>query len=97
MTLTAQITWPGTCIGTLWEYIYTLQVVSFLVFGVSSVRKPPKMHPQSSNAIFGAPIAPHDVIDMKTMPSSGRAHPEVYCVKIWSQSQLTVPELLTIL
>ena len=36
-------------IGTLWEYIYTLQVVSFLVFHA-------KMHPWNSTAIFGASV-----------------------------------------
>ena len=36
-------------IGTLWEYIYTLQIVSFLVFCVLGR----KMHPWHSDAIFG--------------------------------------------
>ena len=33
-------------LGTLWEYIYTLQAASFLVFYA-------QMHPWTSNAIFG--------------------------------------------
>ena len=34
---------------------------------------------------------------MKTMSPYSRAHPQLYCVQIWSQYRLTVPELLTIL
>ena len=30
--------------------------------------------------------APCDIISMKTMPPSGMAHPQLYCVNIWSQS-----------
>ena len=57
-------------IGTLWEYIYTLQVVSFLVFCA-------KMHPWNSDALLAPLHAPHDVISMKTMPPCGRA-PLIY-------------------
>ena len=40
---------------TLWEYIYTLQVESFLVCGVFEVRKTSGMH-------FAHLCGPHDVI-----------------------------------
>ena len=30
--------------------------------------------------------APCDIISMKMMPPSGREHPQLYCIKIWSQS-----------
>ena len=69
-------------IGTLWEYIYILQVVSFLVFGVSLVRKTSKMHPWSSDAIFSTLHAPHDVISVKMMPPSGVAHLQLHCDNI---------------
>ena len=35
---------------------------------------------------------PHYIISMKTMPPSGRAHPQLHCVKIWSGSKV-VPEI----
>ena len=51
--------------------IGTLQVVSFLVF-----------LPENASWIhFVHPYAPCDVITMKTMPPSGRAHPQLHCVK----------------
>ena len=54
----------------------TLQVVSFLVF---SARKAPQI-------CFAHPYAPCDVIVAKMMPPSGRAHPQLHCVKFWSKS-----------
>ena len=53
----------------------SLQVVSFLVFL-------PENHPD----VFCTPVCCHDVIAIKMMPPSGRAHPQVYCVQIWSKS-----------
>ena len=63
------------CLGTLWEDIYTLQVVSFLIFGVFGS----ETHPE---CILCTLHAPHDIINMKMMPSSGRVHPQLHCVKI---------------
>ena len=34
---------------------------------------------------FRAPVRPRDVIAAKTMPPSGRAHPQVYCDQKWSK------------
>ena len=34
---------------------------------------------------------PHDIIATKTMPPSGRAYPQVYCVQIWSKSDWQFP------
>ena len=35
---------------------------------------------------FAHLYAPHDVIAMKMMPPSGRAHPHLYTVQVWSKS-----------
>ena len=35
---------------------------------------------------FAHPYAPCDVITVKMMPPSGRAHPQLFCVKFWSKS-----------
>ena len=53
----------------------TLQVVSFLVF---SARKTPWVH-------FSHPYASCDNTAMKMMPPSGRAHPQLHCIKFWSK------------
>ena len=45
-----------------------------------------KMHPWSSDYIFSAPVCTHDIISMKTMLPSGRAHSQLYPVQVWSQS-----------
>ena len=66
-------------IGTLWEYIYTLQVVSFLVLAFLGQKKTYEIH-------FMHLCTPCDIISMKTTSPSGRAHPQLHCVKIWSQS-----------
>ena len=70
-------------IGTLWECICTLQVVSFLVFCVWEKKK----------CILGAlmafsapPCTPHDGIGTKTMPSCYRAHPNLHSGQVWSKS-----------
>ena len=51
--------------------IETLQVVSFLVFLPENV----------SWVSFAHPYTPHDIIAAKIMPPSGRAHPQLHCVK----------------
>ena len=66
-------------LGTLWEYIYTLQVVSFLFLVFFGSEKHLK-------CISCTLCMTHDVISVKQMPPSGRAHPQLHCVKIWSQS-----------
>ena len=52
------------------KHLGTLQVVSIFAFLPENV--PP--------ICFALPCTPHDVIATKMMPSSGRAHPQVYCV-----------------
>ena len=60
------------------KHLGTLQVVSFLVKGIFLARKTPPM-------CFVQPYAPHDIMATKAMVSSGRAHPQAYCVKFRSQ------------
>ena len=57
------------------KHLGTIQVVSFLVFGVFQVRKTSEMH-------FVHPCAPFDVISVKMMPSSGEAHPHLHPVQV---------------
>ena len=40
---------------------------------------------------FLHPYAPHDIIAIKAMPPSGRAHPQLHCVKFWSKSDQQFP------
>ena len=56
------------------------QVVSFLVFL-------PDKHPRCFMHLY----APHENIAVKTMPPSGRAHPQLHCVKFWSKSDQWFP------
>ena len=53
----------------------TLQVVSFLILVHFQAKKAPQIH-------FTHPYTLCDVIAMKAMPPSGRAHSQVYCVQI---------------
>ena len=75
---------PGNTQETLqdtWKTIGTLQVVSFLVFLPENV----------SWVCFMHPYAPCDIITAKTMPPSGRAHPQLHCVKFWSKLDWRFP------
>ena len=57
-------------------HLGTLQVVSFLAF-----------LPENASGMHSTHLyAPCDIIDMKTTPPSGRAHPQLHCVKFWSKS-----------
>ena len=87
----------GTCfhwqmdekIGLSWT-VYTMKLCTvrntrnipgciFPCFWCFLARKTSKMH-------FACLCAPHDITYVKTMPASIRAHPQLYCVKLWSQS-----------
>ena len=49
-----------------------------------SARKTPVMH-------FVHLCTPHDIIGVKIMPPSDRAHPQLHCVKCWSKSDRQFP------
>ena len=59
----------------------TLQVVSFLVL----------LPENASQICFVHLYPPHDIITMKMTPPSGRAHPQLHCVKFWSKSDWWFP------
>ena len=71
------LTSGGHTRNTLGVHLHT-QVVSFLVCGVFWSEKHLK-------CILHTLDAPCDVITVKMMPPSGRAHHQLHCVKIWSQ------------
>ena len=61
--------------GITSETIGTPQVVSFHGFNAFSSQK-------NTPDAFCTPVHPHDIITVKMMPPSGRAHPHAYAVQV---------------